>query len=196
MRRIGLQLVRPLVKPCPSSSKTSYSTCGRSRRLLDHLVRLGLDDARILRSLDHQQRRLDLSTYVIGERSVRKAASVSGLPTHRSMNRFHVGGTARRTSRGSTARRCPPRNPVVRQPRHAGRTANPPYEPPKTPIRSRVDPVLLMQPLDRVIPVPHVPAAPVVLDQLLVRLAVPGRAADVRCEDGDAAGEQVLVQGW
>jgi hypothetical protein len=31
---------------------------------------------------------------VIGERSSRKSTSVSGSPTKRAMNRFHVGGTA------------------------------------------------------------------------------------------------------
>src|SRR2546429_742382 len=34
------------------------------------------------------------STYVIGERSMRKSASVSGSPTKRAMNCLHVGGTS------------------------------------------------------------------------------------------------------
>ena len=57
-----------------------------------------------------------------------------------------------------------------------------------------VGPVLLVQPLDRVVPILQVAAAPVALDQTLVGLAVARRAADVRREHRDAAAQQVLVQ--
>src|SRR5207244_10627234 len=48
--------------------------------------------------------------------------------------------------------------------------------------------------LNGVLEVLQVAAAPVALDQLLVALAVAGRAADVRREDADAEAAQVLVE--
>src|SRR5207248_1613757 len=51
------------------------------------------------------------------------------------------------------------------------------------------------QPLRRVLPVPHVAAAPIALDQPLVALAVAGRAADIRREHRDTAADEVLVDG-
>ena len=112
------------------------------------------------------------------------------------MNRFiilrHVGGTAF----AAVMRFDGPKMSTAAA-QYSGRrvtrvsTANPPAG---TPIRSASTQSCSCSHFDRVLPVLHVAAAPVALDEPLVRLAVPRRASDVGRHHGDAAAEQVLVE--
>src|SRR5581483_3267790 len=170
---------------------------GASERaqLLDELVGFALDDARILRTLDHEQGRL----LVLDVRERRPLAQEVGvllgiadeLPHHALPRRRHRLRERDQVRRSEDVDRG---SPVVRQPRHAREHGEPAVRAAPDADPLRVDPVLRVQPLDGVLPVLHVAAAPVALDEPLVALAVAGRAPDVRREHGDSPARQVLVE--
>src|SRR5581483_6486337 len=125
------------VKPCPSSSKTTYSTVRPSERSFstswsDSPLTTRGSFAPWITS----RGAFSFSMYVSGDRSRRRSASSSGSPTNFLIMRFHVGGTACANvirfdgPKMSTAAAQESGSLVT----HVS-TANPPYEPPQTPIR-------------------------------------------------------------
>ena len=163
--------------------------------LLDHLVGLALDDARVGRALDHEQRSLDVVD--VRDRRPLHQEICLGLriahePRDEALPRRRDG-----LRKGDEIRRAEDvhgRRPVARQPRHARQHGEAAVRAAVDADPAGVDPVLLLQPFRGVLPVLHVAAAPVPLHEALVRLAVASRAADVGGEHADAAGEQVLIQ--
>ena len=61
-------------------------------QVLDEVVRLPLDDARVVLPLDDEERARDASMCVRGERSTRKSRSRTGSPTASEKYGFHVSG--------------------------------------------------------------------------------------------------------
>ena len=133
--------------------------------------------------------------YVSGERSheevgvlVRIAHEALHHPSPRRRNRLRERDEVER------AEDVHRRRPVVGQARHAGEHREAAVRAAEHADPVPIDPVLGMQPLDGMVPVLHVAAAPVALYEPLIRLAVARRAADVRRQHSDAAADEVLVQ--